>query len=74
MLFAFVNVQARKQDFIVTQFHFTEWSIHGKPSDSSAMLMLLDMVNKAKINNGKAPITVTCKYVSCVLLHEVSAL
>ena len=56
-------IQARKQEFIVTQFHFTEWRIHGKPSDSAAMLLLLDLVNKAKIGNGNTPITVTCEYV-----------
>ena len=60
-------MQARKQEFIVTQFHFTEWPIHGKPSDNVAMLLLLDMVNKAKISNGNSPIAVTCKYVRCIL-------
>ena len=54
-------MQAKKQEYIVTQFHYTEWPKEGKPSDTTNMLLLLDMVNKAKVTNGNTPITVTCE-------------
>ena len=45
----------------VSVFHYLRWPKHGSPRGTTALLELIDYINKAQMGSGNKPITVMCK-------------
>ena len=45
----------------VTVFHYLRWPKHGSPRGTTALLELIDYINKTQMSSGNKPITVMCK-------------
>ena len=57
----------------VTVFHFLRWPKHGCPRGTSALLELMEYINKTQMSSGNKPITVMCKYGqqhTCIVIHD----
>ena len=42
-------------------FHYLRWPKHGTPRGTSALLELIQYINKTQMTSGNKPITVMCK-------------
>ena len=42
-------------------FHYLHWPKHGTPRGTSALLELVEYINKTQMTSGNKPITVMCK-------------
>ena len=42
-------------------FHYLRWPKHGTPRGTSALLQLIEYINKTQMSSGNKPITVMCK-------------
>ena len=45
----------------VTIFQYLRWPKHGTPRVTSALLQLMEHVNKTQMSSGNKPVTVMCK-------------
>ena len=45
----------------VSVFHYLRWPKHGTPRGTSALLDLMQYINKTQMTSGNKPITVMCK-------------
>ena len=46
---------------VVGVFHYLRWPKHGIPRGTSALLELIQYINKTQMTSGNKPITVMCK-------------
>ena len=57
----FSSIQPLPNLFVVTQFHYTDWTEHSCPNNPTGILTMLEDLNKVQRNTGNKTITVMCK-------------
>ena len=57
----FSSVQPLAISFVVTQFHYTDWTEHSCPRNPDGVLTMIEDLNKVQHITGNKPITVMCK-------------
>ena len=48
---------------VITQYHYTKWPEHGRPQETTSLLILLGELMKQQNLTGNCPITVMCRCV-----------
>lgn len=61
IIFLLTCTQGVPDGVVVTQFHYTGWPEHGKPSSTATVLKIIDALIKTQMTSGNNAITVMCK-------------